>query len=430
MYREYSTIYDFVREGKRIDTQGLWINDGQFWLNKAVQSKGPVLEFACGTGRLTIPIAETGISIHGVDNSPEMLVILQDKIRRKPREVQQRVTYELASMEESLDDLKNQFSLAFVAASSLQYLHTRSQHQAFFENARDALTPGGYLVVDVFNPNPNLVDEWGKPLLMTHRVDTPRKGDDIKWFATPLSFNTKTKVVSMPSSFEINSSDPSLPKRMTVAGDYYCFDKDELIDLFIGSGFRNIKVSGNYDKKEYAKDSPRIVMEAEAVNPVLWGTKTSDFDEILELVKKSFPRNVVHRALGVLEMHKQCVESGIDDGRRYYKAVENGKIVGVYGIQKRNEDPDDLFWGAWAFIDPSKRGLLLGWRMWKDFLEIAQTKGYKRMYCETTDDNSEYYNSKPYLERLGFKEVSRIPGYHDQGVDLVILAGKLDELKH
>ncbi len=34
---------------------------------------------ACGTGRLLIPIAESGVTIHGLDSSEDMLAVLERK---------------------------------------------------------------------------------------------------------------------------------------------------------------------------------------------------------------------------------------------------------------------------------------------------------------------------------------------------------------
>lgn len=42
--------------------------DLPFYLELAEQSRGPVLEVACGTGRVLLPIARRGIEICGVDN--------------------------------------------------------------------------------------------------------------------------------------------------------------------------------------------------------------------------------------------------------------------------------------------------------------------------------------------------------------------------
>ena len=66
--------------------------DVPFYLDLARKSGGPVLEIACGTGRVLLPIARQGIEIEGVDNSESMLRILRRNLAREPREVRERVT--------------------------------------------------------------------------------------------------------------------------------------------------------------------------------------------------------------------------------------------------------------------------------------------------------------------------------------------------
>jgi len=63
------------------------LDDLEFYVDMAKASGGPVLELACGTGRILLPIAREGIAIHGVDNSLPMLSVLQDKLRQEPKEV-------------------------------------------------------------------------------------------------------------------------------------------------------------------------------------------------------------------------------------------------------------------------------------------------------------------------------------------------------
>jgi len=41
---------------------------------------GPAVEFAVGTGRLALPLAETGVTVHGIDFSEPML----EQLRQKP----------------------------------------------------------------------------------------------------------------------------------------------------------------------------------------------------------------------------------------------------------------------------------------------------------------------------------------------------------
>src|SRR4029077_2093045 len=61
--------------------------DLEFYVDMAKANGGPVLELACGTGRILLPIAREGISIHGVDNSLPMLNVLQDKLRQELKDV-------------------------------------------------------------------------------------------------------------------------------------------------------------------------------------------------------------------------------------------------------------------------------------------------------------------------------------------------------
>ena len=48
-------------------------DDFKFYLAQAKKARGPVLELACGTGRLTIPLKKEGIAITGLDLAAPML---------------------------------------------------------------------------------------------------------------------------------------------------------------------------------------------------------------------------------------------------------------------------------------------------------------------------------------------------------------------
>ena len=50
-----------------------------FYRDLARQTGGPILELACGTGRLTLPLARDGHEVVGLDASPAMLQATQDK---------------------------------------------------------------------------------------------------------------------------------------------------------------------------------------------------------------------------------------------------------------------------------------------------------------------------------------------------------------
>ena len=52
---------------------GGWEPQGPFFESVARRQGGPVLDIACGTGWLAIPLALSGLAVTGVDIVPEML---------------------------------------------------------------------------------------------------------------------------------------------------------------------------------------------------------------------------------------------------------------------------------------------------------------------------------------------------------------------
>ena len=65
--------------------------DVAFFVEMALASGDPGLEFGCGTGRVLIPTTRAGIEITGLDLSPSMLAVCRGNLAAEPPEVQARV---------------------------------------------------------------------------------------------------------------------------------------------------------------------------------------------------------------------------------------------------------------------------------------------------------------------------------------------------
>src|SRR4051794_27740053 len=84
-----------------------------------------VLELACGTGRLTFPLARTGAHVVGVDSSAPFLARAGAQL---PAELADRVTLVEADMRDP--GVGGPFDLVVVAFNSLAYLHTPADQLA------------------------------------------------------------------------------------------------------------------------------------------------------------------------------------------------------------------------------------------------------------------------------------------------------------
>ena len=104
---------------------------------------GPILEAACGTGRLMIPLLEAGLEVDGFDRSPEMLAICAANAQARgfsPRLVQ-------ASFAEF--DLGRAYAAIIVPASSFILIDEFEAAMDCLARFHNHLAPGGVLLVDI-----------------------------------------------------------------------------------------------------------------------------------------------------------------------------------------------------------------------------------------------------------------------------------------
>ena len=128
-----------------------FLADIPFYVDLAKQSGGPVLEIACGTGRILLRIAREGIEIHGVDNSASMLGVLRAQVAREPRAVRERLTVHEGDMRNFR--LEKKFPLVIIPFRPLQHMYTVQEQVDALTTAAFHLEEEGKLAFDVFFPN-------------------------------------------------------------------------------------------------------------------------------------------------------------------------------------------------------------------------------------------------------------------------------------
>lgn len=124
--------------------------DAGFYLELARQSGGPVLEIACGTGRILLSVARAGIAIEGVDHSAAMLGILRKHLAAEPADVRGRVKLHAGDMRDFW--LGRKFPLVMIPFRPMQHMYTQDDQVAALRTAAAHLDEGGLLAFDVFFP--------------------------------------------------------------------------------------------------------------------------------------------------------------------------------------------------------------------------------------------------------------------------------------
>ena len=129
--------------------------DVEFYVEEARASGGPVVELACGTGRIAVPVAKAGIGVIGVDGSAAMLEVARE--------------YAAAEGVEQLLDLRHgdfreppvseRVPLVLIPFRSLLHMTTEADRLRALTAARELLLPGGRLIFDVFAPSRQDVED-------------------------------------------------------------------------------------------------------------------------------------------------------------------------------------------------------------------------------------------------------------------------------
>jgi SAM-dependent methyltransferase len=102
------------------------------------------LEFAIGTGRIALPLAERGVRVAGIDNSEAMVARLRDKPGADAIDA---VVGDMATTR-----LDGAFGLVYLVFNTIFNLTTQDGQVACFENAAAHVKPGGRFVIEARVP--------------------------------------------------------------------------------------------------------------------------------------------------------------------------------------------------------------------------------------------------------------------------------------
>ncbi len=105
---------------------------------------GRALELGIGTGRIALPLAQRGISIHGIDLSNAMV----ERLRAK----QDAEDISVTIGDFATTAVEGTFTLAYLVFNTINNLTTQQEQVACFRNVAGHLEPGGCFVVEVGVP--------------------------------------------------------------------------------------------------------------------------------------------------------------------------------------------------------------------------------------------------------------------------------------
>lgn len=197
-----------------------------------------ILDLGCGQGRISIPLANEGYKIVGLDASPALL----DAAVKRAKEGKSKVKF----INEDMRNLsfENEFDVIINMGTAFGYIESSDEEKEILSKVFSALKPNGVFIQETENRELKLKNSLGKvwhemggvPVFSDRRFDvnTGRWEEKISWFADGVF---KEKILNV---------------RLYAA--------TELISLHKEAGFRNTSLFGGFDFSPLDMNSERLLL--------------------------------------------------------------------------------------------------------------------------------------------------------------------------
>ncbi|HRQ39735.1 MAG TPA: class I SAM-dependent methyltransferase [Chloroflexota bacterium] len=251
MYNQIADYYDL--------THAHLTEDIPFVLALARQAQGPVLELGCGSGRLLRPLAQAGVTVTGLDNSPAMLARARERLAQEPAAVQTRVTLVEGDMTGFV--VNGRFPLILIPYNTFMHLDS-AQALACLKQARRHLPAGGQLFIDLANPF-TVADTPDDHLLSLENVLTDPDTGDVVVHLAANQVDTAGQILHITWLYDRSPAAGGSVHRTIAQATYHYHYPHQMELLLQEAGFTRLTLGGGYDESPFAEESARLLVLAE-----------------------------------------------------------------------------------------------------------------------------------------------------------------------
>ncbi len=247
-FNVFARFYDFE--------YGDYREDIDFYLNFAKLTGSPILDAACGTGRVLIPLAKAGFMVTGLDIAPAMIAAAWEKVEKAG--IKDRVKLVNADVRDF--QLDEQFELAFIALNSFGHLVSTNDQIAALSHLHKHLRKGALLILDLFNPDVSaFADVSGQVLHDYTKVDPVTENTIVKFHTTKL--DQARQLLNVTFFYDEVNPRGDVKRVIAPFPMRYVF-QSEMELLLEKTHYKVENIYGSYDLEEYSAHSPKMIFIA------------------------------------------------------------------------------------------------------------------------------------------------------------------------
>jgi SAM-dependent methyltransferase len=245
-FDRFARLYDWEHDR--------YLADVDVHLSFARRFGGPVLELACGSGRLLAPLAQAGFAVTGVDSSAPML----DRARSRFQALGLEGTFIEQRMEQLT--LDGRYRTIILGLDSFGLLLGREDQLKALRAAKQHATHDGRLILDLSNGNLRGATEPPEELLHDLTLSDQETGRPITKFV--LRRPKPAEQLDELMFFYDEQDERGYLRRTMVELRLRWFTRFELELLLESAGWRIEELYGNYDLAPFDASSDRLLVLA------------------------------------------------------------------------------------------------------------------------------------------------------------------------
>jgi len=229
--------------------------DVEFYVRRALEVPGPVVELGVGTGRIAIPTARAGRRVIGVDVSPAMLA--EARRRAALAGVAGRIAFAEADMRTFVAEAP--VHLVTIPFRSFLHMETTDDQLTCLRSAYRSLFGGGRLILNTFVPDPAFIVAQDRHRNL-HGTFTDGQGRRCEIWVTPV-YETTTQRLDVGVAVETYEGERLTDTTETTLRLRTVYPR-EMEHLVTRAGFDIDAVYGDFDERPLAEGCGEMVWVA------------------------------------------------------------------------------------------------------------------------------------------------------------------------
>ena len=226
--------------------------DIPFFVKEATKIQGDVLELMAGTGRVSLPLVKAGVHLTCVDNAPEMLAVLHQKLAQEHLSAQ---VYNMDVRDLAFD---KPFDLIVIPFHSFGELISSDDQKRVLARIHEHLSEGGHFICTLHNPSHRLRSVDGQLRLVGTYPGVNPQTSLLFWSVS--SSDPATNIVHAWQFYEHYDQQGMLQEKSMLQIHFALLQRAEFETLAAAAGFQVLSFYGDYAYTPFQEEtSPYMI---------------------------------------------------------------------------------------------------------------------------------------------------------------------------